>query len=84
MRRVIVNIDSLVLKGFRYEDRYTIAAALQDELTRVLAAPMTARQLASSGNRPRLRLGNVHFASATKPREVGAATGRAVAEGLLQ
>jgi hypothetical protein len=45
---------------------------------------MTARQLASSGNRPRLRLGNVHFAPKTKPREVGAATGRAVAQGLLQ
>jgi hypothetical protein len=84
MKRVVIHIESLVLNGFRYEDRHTIAAALQEELTRVLAAPMTARQLASSGNRPRLRLGNVHFAPKTKPREVGAATGRAVAQGLLQ
>ena len=29
MRRVIVNIDSLVLKGFRYEDRHAIAAAVE-------------------------------------------------------
>ena len=55
MRRVIVHIDSLVLKGFRYEDRYTIAAALKDELTRMLAPPEAAQRVTSLGSVPRLK-----------------------------
>jgi hypothetical protein len=84
MKRVVVHIDSLALKGFRYEDRYTIAAALQDELTRVLAAPEATQQVASLGSVPRLRLSSVNLAADTKPHQVGTATGRAVAKGLLK
>ena len=84
MKRVVVHIDSLALKGFRYEDRYTIAVALQDELTRVLAAPEAAPQVASLGSVPRLRLGSVNLGAETRPQQVGAETGRAVGKGLIR
>ena len=84
MRLVIVNIESLVLKGFRYKDRYAISTALQEELTRVLAAPEAAHQVASLGSVPRLRLGSVNLGADTKPHRVGAATGRAVGKGLIR
>ena len=32
MKRVVVHIDRLVLKGFRHEDRHDIAVGLQAEL----------------------------------------------------
>lgn len=84
MKRVVVHIDSLALKGFRYEDRYTVAAALQDELTRVLAAPEAAQQVASLGSVPKLKLGSVNIGANAKPQQVGAATGRAVGKGLIR
>jgi hypothetical protein len=84
MKRVVVHIDSLALKGFRYEDRYTVAAALQDKLTRVLAAPEAAQQVASLGSVPKLKLGSVNIGANAKPQQVGAATGRAVGKGLIR
>ena len=84
MRRVIVNIDSLVLKGFRYDDRHAVAAALQDELTKVLAAPESAQRVASLGSVPRLRLGSVNLGADTKPHQVGAETGRVLGKGLIR
>jgi hypothetical protein len=84
MRRVIVNIDSLVLRGFRYEDRYAIAAAVQEELTRRLTAPGAAQQIATLGSVPNLKPGNVDIEVNAKPRQVGVETGRAVARGLLK
>ena len=59
-RRVIVNIERLVLKGFRYEDRHAIAAAVQAELMRVLSAPETAQRLTELGYVPRMSIGNVN------------------------
>ena len=32
MRRVIVTIDRLTLKGVRYEDRHAVAQGLQEQL----------------------------------------------------
>ena len=84
MKRVVVQIDNLVLKGFRYEDRYAIAAALQDELTRTLAAPEAAQHVASLGSVPRMRLGSVNLGADTKAPQVGAQTGRAVGKGLIR
>jgi hypothetical protein len=84
MRRVIVNIESLVLKGFRYEDRHAIAAAVRDELTRVLDAPGAAQQLTALRSTPQLRIGNVDIAANTKPQQAGAATGRAVGQRLIK
>lgn len=84
MKRVVVHIDSLALKGFRYEDRYIVAAALQDELTRVLVAPEAAQQVASLGSVLRLRLGSVNLGADAKPHQVGGETGRAIGRELIK
>jgi hypothetical protein len=84
MRRVIVNIDSLVLRGFRHEDRHAISAALQDELAYVLAAPYAARQLTQLGSTPHMRIGNVDVGASAKPHQVGLATGNAVGKELIK
>ena len=84
MRRVIVNIDSLVLKGVRYEDRHTIAAAVEEELTRTLTAPGAMRNLVSLGSVPNLKLGNVNIGAEAKPQQIGAETGRAIGKGLIK
>jgi hypothetical protein len=84
MRRIIVNIDSLVLKGFRHEDRHAIAAALQAELTQVLAAPASTHQIATLGSVPRMRIGNVNVDANAKPQQVGSAAGNAVGKRLIK
>lgn len=84
MKRVIVNIDSLVLRGFRYEDRHAIAAAVQEELTRTLSAPQAAHQIAALGSIPRMEIGQVTVNANAKPKQIGAATGRAVGQGLIK
>ena len=84
MRRVIVNIESLVLKGFRYEDRHAIAAAVQNEISRALSARDTAAQLAQLGSIPNLRIGNVNVAANARPQQIGAAVGGAVGKGLIR
>jgi hypothetical protein len=84
MRRVVVNIEKLMLKGFRYEDRYAIAAAVQEEIARALAAPDAAARMAQLGSTPRLRIGNVNVAANAKPAQLGAAAGRAVGQELIK
>jgi len=84
VRRIVVNVDSLVLKGFRHEDRHAVAAAVQDEIARTLAVPDGAARLAQLGSTPNLRIGNVNVAAGAKPKEVAAATGRAVGQGLIE
>ena len=84
MRRVVVHIDSLVLKGFRYDDRHAIALAVQEEIARVLAAPDAAYQVAQLGSTPQLRIGSVNVGANAKPQQVGATTGRALGQGLIK
>jgi hypothetical protein len=84
VKRVVMHIDSLVLKGFRYGDRRAIAAALQDELVRVLAAPEKARQLVGLGSTPQVRIGNVNMGADSEPAKIGAAVGSAIGKGLIR
>ncbi|MGQ0445238.1 MAG: hypothetical protein ACT4O2_08980, partial [Beijerinckiaceae bacterium] len=71
MKRIVLHIDSLVLRGFRHEDRHAIAAGLQAELTRLFAEPSTASRLANTGEASQLQIGNVQLAQGTKPEGVG-------------
>jgi hypothetical protein len=79
MKRVILHIDRLVLKGFRHEDRYAVAEALREELGRQLSSPDAVQQLASAGDSWRLNVGEVRVAVGAKPSEVGAFTARGIA-----
>lgn len=81
-RRIIINIDSLVLQGFRYEDRHAVAAAVQDEIIRVLAGPNVAARVAQLGSIPNLHIDNVNVEANAKPQAVGAITGRAIGRRL--
>lgn len=72
MKRVVIHIDRLVLNGFRFEDRHTIAAGLQQELSRLLVDRQTVEGLTGLGDLSRLQLGGVHIAQGSKPQRVGA------------
>ncbi len=71
MNRVIVHIDSLVLKGFRREDRHAIAAGLQQELTSMFADPKAIQHWTARGDISRLRVGNVPIDQGSKLQRVG-------------
>lgn len=71
MRRVIVHIDGLVLKGFRHEDRHAIAEGLQQELGRVFSGQGAAQYLSTLGDVSRVRVGGVRLDPGSKPQRVG-------------
>lgn len=82
MKRVVLHIDSLVLKGFRHEDRHGIAEGLQQELSRMLADPQAAQQLTASGDMPRLRIGNISIGQNSKPQRVGSQVAQGIGKGM--
>jgi len=82
MKRVVVHIDRLVLKGFRQEDRHAIAAGLQAELMRLFADPATATGLANIGDTARLPVGTVHMPHDVTPQSVGTQTARGIARSI--
>ena len=82
MKRVVLHIDSLVLKGFRHEDRQGIAEGLQQELTRLFAGPQAARQLTASGDMSRLRIGGIHIGQNSKPQRVGLQIAQGIGKGI--
>jgi hypothetical protein len=80
MKRVIVHIDRLVLKGFRYEDRHSLSEGLREELSRLLLAePNAAAHFVSRGNLPRLKVDGVRIEPAAKPSAIGAQVARGIA-----
>ena len=71
MRRVIVQIDRLVLKGFRPEDRHGIAAGLEQKLGRVFADREAMSHLMARSDLSRLQVGGVHVEPGSGPQRVG-------------
>ena len=80
MTRVILHIDSLVLRGFKHEDRHAIAAGLQQELVRLFADPNAARQLTAKGDVSRLRIGSIDINPRSKPQGVGVDAARRIGQ----
>ncbi len=78
MTRTIVHIDSLVLKGFRHEDRHAIAAGLRQELAGMFADPRAVQQWIARGDVARLRIGSVLIDPSSKPQRVGAQAARGI------
>ena len=78
MKRVVIHIDRLVLNGFRFEDRHTIAAGLQQELSHLLADPQAVQGLTGLGDISRLQVGRVHIAQGSKPQRVGAQVAQSI------
>jgi hypothetical protein len=82
MKRVIVHIDSLVLKGFRHEDRHALAEGLSAELGRLLAAPNASHHLGAQDGVSRLKIGAVHIGQGAKPAAVGVQAAQGIARGI--
>jgi hypothetical protein len=81
-RRIIVNVENLVLKGFHPEDRHAIAQGLQDQLTQLLSEPHMAQRLANHGSIPHLRVPPVTTGSNAKPQQIGRAAADGIGKGL--
>lgn len=82
MRRVVVKIEALTLRGFRYEDRHAVAQGLQEGLARLLSEPGMAERLGKVGSIPHLPVGSIAAEADDKPRQVGIATANGIARGL--
>ncbi|KXK01190.1 MAG: hypothetical protein NBKEAIPA_01099 [Nitrospirae bacterium] len=84
MRRVIVKIDQLALKGFRYEDRHAIAQGLQEQLALLFAEPGMAERLASLGDVPHLRTKAISIPGEASPRLTGTDVADGIGKGLMR
>jgi hypothetical protein len=90
MRRpnIKLHIEELVLHGFSPNDRYAIADAVEQELSRLLVTDFEAPQLPPSlaGNRdmPRVDAGTFPVASGAKANSIGAQIAGAVHGGLTR
>lgn len=77
-RRIRMQVDRLVLKGFRYEDRHAIAQGMQKQLTHLLSEPSMAQRLGKTGNIPSMRVRQVHVHADAKPYQVGIAAANSI------
>jgi hypothetical protein len=78
MKRVIVHIDRLALKGFRQEDRYAVGEALRAELGKQFASPDAVENLVAVGDVSRLKVGEIRVGAGAKPSQVGKQTARGI------
>jgi hypothetical protein len=78
MKRVVVHVDRLVLKGFRHEDQHAIAAGLRQELGRVFTDAEAVSHLRAMGDVSRLRVGGVHIEHGSTPQRVGENVARGI------
>jgi hypothetical protein len=82
MKRIVVHIDRLVLRGFGQDERDSVAKGLRAELGRLLAAPETLRQLGAQDGVSRLKIGPVRVGQGTKSTAIGAQTAQGIAQGI--
>lgn len=81
MKRVIVHIDRLVLKGFDRQDRDAIAEGLRSELGALLANAGASQYLTDMQNVRRLSVGSVQIGHDAKPGQVGQLIAGEIAKG---
>lgn len=78
MKRVVVHIDRLLLRGFRREGRHSLVEGLRGELSRQLADPDALRLLMSRGDVSRLEVG-VRVDARAKTADIGVQAARGIA-----
>lgn len=79
-----MNIERLVLKGVRFEDRYAIAQGLQEQLALLFAEPGMAERLAGLGDVPRLRAKAISIPGEASPRQTGTDVADGIGKGLMR
>jgi hypothetical protein len=82
VRRVVVHIDRLVLRGFRHEERQAVAEGLRAALIAGWDAEAAAAGSEWIANASSLRLGRFAARGGAAPADIGAAAGRGIAGGL--
>ena len=83
MSRVIVHVEALVLRGVRHEDRHAVSLGIQQELSRLLAAPGVDTRLAQLGDLHHVGAGEVAVVDGPKPEQIGMAAAKGIAGRLL-
>jgi hypothetical protein len=78
MKRVVIDIDRLVLKGFGYENRHAIALGLQEELASVFGDREAAQRLSAVGDVSRLQVGSVRIERGATPQRIGGNVARGI------
>jgi hypothetical protein len=82
--KVHLHIDRLVLDGIAIERTHAskVRAAVEHELTRLMAVGGLASQLTSGGAVPRLSGGNIRFQKSTNARVLGRDIARALHQAI--
>ena len=83
MKRIVIHIDRLVLKGFRPEDRHAIAAGLQLELGRVFAEREAVSLLRDRGDVSRLQVG-MPIEQGSRPQRVGESVAQGIGKEIMK
>ncbi len=68
---VELHIGELILRGLPYAERYRVAAAVEEELKRLLDEAGLPPSLAPGGTVPHVRIDNIRMEAGTKPGVVG-------------
>jgi hypothetical protein len=66
-----LHIEELILRNLPYEQRYRIAEAFEQELTRLLTEHGLPPTLAAGGNIPHINLDHISVAAQAKPTAIG-------------
>ena len=80
MRRVVVDIERLVLRGFRAEERHEIGAGLQLEMGRLFGDASAVARLKSLGDVRRLSVSGTPIEQGSTPRRVGQSVAQSIRE----
>lgn len=81
MKRVIVHIDQLVLKGFNRADRDGIVEGLHTELLSQFSDAGVLDRLTAESSRPRIRIGGVKIDQGMGSRDIGSRIGKGLGSG---
>jgi hypothetical protein len=79
MRRVILHMAWLVLKGFRHEDQHAHSEGLREKSIRIFAEPDTIRHLLSQRDLLRLKVNALQIKPEAKPSGIGTQAARGIA-----
>jgi hypothetical protein len=82
MKRVMLHINRLVLRGIDRADAQAVSAGLQAELQALLADPRVAGALVNGGNRARVHAGTVDSSADGSGRNMGKAIAGGIARGI--
>lgn len=82
MKRVVLHIDRLVLRGFDREDQAGIAEGLRAELGRLLATPQAGQALVAQHSVPRLKVAALRIAPGAQATAVGEQTAQGIVRGM--